>query len=188
MHICICIWSLPLSRRYNWYNKQFLLPRRLDSDSVMFRLGTIFYLSYLLFEYPQNLALQRFPVGKWMRCVCPLLFMVFPTYLCIAWTSSRGELHSVPMLPAQASAASSSCGLFWECAKALSQRGSWLSVLCSTRERNRLWGSDTGVRVSPDIVHLLALTLTFIKFSWTELVSSWLTGHNERGHWFVRRD
>jgi len=37
--------SLP---RYNW-------------------LGTIFYLSYLVFEYPQNLALQRFPVGKWMR-------------------------------------------------------------------------------------------------------------------------
>ncbi|EMD34999.1 hypothetical protein CERSUDRAFT_85745 [Gelatoporia subvermispora B] len=30
------------------------------------RLGTIFYLSYLAFEYPQNLALQRFPVGKWM--------------------------------------------------------------------------------------------------------------------------
>ncbi|KAI0321964.1 major facilitator superfamily domain-containing protein [Amylostereum chailletii] len=29
-------------------------------------LGTIFYLSYLLFEYPQNIALQRFPVGKWM--------------------------------------------------------------------------------------------------------------------------
>ena len=32
-------------------------------------LGTIFYISYLVFEYPQNLALQRFPVGKWMRCV-----------------------------------------------------------------------------------------------------------------------
>ncbi|KAL4071662.1 major facilitator superfamily domain-containing protein [Scleroderma yunnanense] len=30
------------------------------------RLGTIFYLSYLLFEYPQNLALQRFPVGRWL--------------------------------------------------------------------------------------------------------------------------
>jgi MFS family permease len=29
-------------------------------------LGTIFYLSYLLFQYPQNLALQYFPVGKWM--------------------------------------------------------------------------------------------------------------------------
>ncbi|KIK43685.1 hypothetical protein CY34DRAFT_803520 [Suillus luteus UH-Slu-Lm8-n1] len=29
-------------------------------------LGTVFYLSYLLFEYPQNLALQKFPVGKWM--------------------------------------------------------------------------------------------------------------------------
>ena len=32
-------------------------------------LGTIFSLSYLVFEYPQNLALQRFPVGKWMRYV-----------------------------------------------------------------------------------------------------------------------
>ncbi|KAG6327518.1 hypothetical protein ID866_11571 [Astraeus odoratus] len=30
-------------------------------------LGTIFYFSYLVFQYPQNLALQRFPVGKWMR-------------------------------------------------------------------------------------------------------------------------
>ncbi|EJD04860.1 MFS general substrate transporter [Fomitiporia mediterranea MF3/22] len=29
-------------------------------------LSTIFYLSYLVFEYPQNLALQRFPVGKWL--------------------------------------------------------------------------------------------------------------------------
>ncbi|KAJ4475567.1 MFS general substrate transporter [Lentinula aciculospora] len=29
-------------------------------------LGTSFYLSYLVFEYPQNLALQKFPVGKWM--------------------------------------------------------------------------------------------------------------------------
>ena len=32
-----------------------------------FRLGTIFYISYFIFEYPQNLALQRFPVGRWMR-------------------------------------------------------------------------------------------------------------------------
>ncbi|KAF8500319.1 MFS general substrate transporter [Russula emetica] len=30
------------------------------------QLGTIFYLGYLAFEFPQNLALQRFPVGKWM--------------------------------------------------------------------------------------------------------------------------
>ncbi|KAH9039519.1 major facilitator superfamily domain-containing protein [Lactarius pseudohatsudake] len=29
-------------------------------------LGTIFYISYLVFEFPQNLALQRYPVGKWM--------------------------------------------------------------------------------------------------------------------------
>ncbi|KAI0059519.1 MFS general substrate transporter [Artomyces pyxidatus] len=30
------------------------------------RLGMVFFLSYLLLQYPQNLALQRFPVGKWM--------------------------------------------------------------------------------------------------------------------------
>ncbi|KAG1741544.1 MFS general substrate transporter [Suillus paluster] len=29
-------------------------------------LGTVFYLGFFVFEYPQNLALQRFPVGKWM--------------------------------------------------------------------------------------------------------------------------
>ncbi|KAI0318837.1 major facilitator superfamily domain-containing protein [Amylostereum chailletii] len=29
-------------------------------------LGTVFYLSYLVFQYPQNLALQYLPVGKWM--------------------------------------------------------------------------------------------------------------------------
>jgi MFS family permease len=31
------------------------------------RLGTIFYLGYLAFEFPQNWALQRLPVGRWMR-------------------------------------------------------------------------------------------------------------------------
>ncbi|KAG1763322.1 MFS general substrate transporter [Suillus occidentalis] len=35
-------------------------------DFFILRLGTAFYLGYILFEYPQNLALQRFPVGKWM--------------------------------------------------------------------------------------------------------------------------
>ncbi|KAK0209122.1 major facilitator superfamily domain-containing protein [Desarmillaria ectypa] len=29
-------------------------------------LGTIFYLGYLIFEFPQNLCLQRLPVGKWL--------------------------------------------------------------------------------------------------------------------------
>ena len=33
------------------------------------RLGAIFFLGYLAFEFPQNLALQRFPVGKWLRFV-----------------------------------------------------------------------------------------------------------------------
>ena len=30
-------------------------------------LNTAFYLFFLGFEYPQNLALQYLPVGKWMR-------------------------------------------------------------------------------------------------------------------------
>lgn len=46
----------------------------------LLRLGTIFYLSYLIFEYPQNLALQKYPVGKWMR------FVVTPTNPAIALT------------------------------------------------------------------------------------------------------
>ncbi|KAI0000635.1 MFS general substrate transporter [Russula compacta] len=38
----------------------------LTTNQYAFTLGTIFYLGYLAFEFPQNLALQRFPVGKWM--------------------------------------------------------------------------------------------------------------------------
>ncbi|KAJ7729403.1 MFS general substrate transporter [Mycena maculata] len=30
------------------------------------QLGTIFYLGYLMFQFPQNLALQRFPIAKWL--------------------------------------------------------------------------------------------------------------------------
>lgn len=51
----------------------------LKGDRLL-RLGTIFYLSYLIFEYPQNLALQKFPVGKWMR------FVVTPANPAIALT------------------------------------------------------------------------------------------------------
>jgi len=29
-------------------------------------LGTVFYIGYFVFGFPQNLALQRFPVGRWM--------------------------------------------------------------------------------------------------------------------------
>ena len=32
-------------------------------------LGTVFYLAYLAFQYPQNFALQYFPIGKWMSYV-----------------------------------------------------------------------------------------------------------------------
>ncbi|GAB1521883.1 hypothetical protein RhiTH_004982 [Rhizoctonia solani] len=38
----------------------------LDANHKTWSTWTIFYIAYLVFEYPQNLALQRFPVGKWM--------------------------------------------------------------------------------------------------------------------------
>ena len=30
-------------------------------------LGAIYHISVMIFMYPQNLALQKFPVGKWVR-------------------------------------------------------------------------------------------------------------------------
>ncbi|KAF8583146.1 MFS general substrate transporter [Ramaria rubella] len=55
-------------------------------------LGTIFYLSYLLFEYPQNMALQRFPVGKWMS----LNIFVWAVALCMhAACTNFGGLFTV---------------------------------------------------------------------------------------------
>ncbi|KAF5365557.1 hypothetical protein D9757_010906 [Collybiopsis confluens] len=55
-------------------------------------LGTIFYLSYLIFEWPQNLALQRFPVGKWMS----INIFVWSVALCShAACNSFGGLFAV---------------------------------------------------------------------------------------------
>ncbi|PAV15644.1 MFS general substrate transporter [Pyrrhoderma noxium] len=49
-------------------------------NSVQYNwLGTIFYLSYLIFEYPQNIALQRLPVGKWMS----INIFIWGTALCL---------------------------------------------------------------------------------------------------------
>ena len=69
-------WFLPVvytnsSFRYNWcanFNNFMNLVVQVD-EMMPWRLGTIFYLSYLAFEFPQNLCLQHFPVGKWMRYV-----------------------------------------------------------------------------------------------------------------------
>ncbi|KLO10428.1 MFS general substrate transporter [Schizopora paradoxa] len=55
-------------------------------------LGTIFYLSYLVFEYPQNLALQRLPIGKWMS----INIFVWSVSLCThAACKSFGGLFAV---------------------------------------------------------------------------------------------
>ncbi|TRM59317.1 major facilitator superfamily domain-containing protein [Schizophyllum amplum] len=55
-------------------------------------LGTIFYLSYLVFEFPQNRALQYFPVGKWMSIN---IFVWAVALLCHAACHSFGALFAV---------------------------------------------------------------------------------------------
>ncbi|KAH7920140.1 MFS general substrate transporter [Leucogyrophana mollusca] len=55
-------------------------------------LGTIFYLSYLVFQYPQNLALQRFPVGRWMSIN---IFLWAVVLCCHAACNSFGGLFTV---------------------------------------------------------------------------------------------
>ncbi|KAI0092677.1 MFS general substrate transporter [Irpex rosettiformis] len=58
-------------------------------------LGTIFYLSYLVFEYPQNLALQRYPVGKWMSIN---IFVWGIALCCHAACHSFGGLFAVRLI------------------------------------------------------------------------------------------
>lgn len=58
-------------------------------------LGTIFYLSYLVFQYPQNLALQRYPVGKWMSIN---IFLWAVVLLCHAACKSFGALFALRFL------------------------------------------------------------------------------------------
>ncbi|KAL4077287.1 major facilitator superfamily domain-containing protein [Scleroderma yunnanense] len=58
-------------------------------------LGTIFYFSYFSFQYPQNLALQRFPVGKWMSFNITLWAIIL---CCHAACKSFGALFAVRFL------------------------------------------------------------------------------------------
>ncbi|THU84915.1 MFS general substrate transporter [Dendrothele bispora CBS 962.96] len=58
-------------------------------------LGSVFYISYLVFQYPQNLALQRFPVGKWMSIN---IFCWSIALLCHAACHSFGGLLVVRLL------------------------------------------------------------------------------------------
>ncbi|KAJ7611732.1 MFS general substrate transporter [Roridomyces roridus] len=55
-------------------------------------LGTIFYLSYLAFEFPQNLCLQRFPVAKWMSVN---IFVWAVALACHAACTNFGGLFAV---------------------------------------------------------------------------------------------
>ncbi|KAI0053852.1 MFS general substrate transporter [Auriscalpium vulgare] len=55
-------------------------------------LGTVFYLSYLAFQYPQNLALQYFPVGRWISIN---VFVWAVALLCHAACKSFGALFAV---------------------------------------------------------------------------------------------
>lgn len=58
-------------------------------------LGTAFYIGYILFEYPQNLALQRFPVGKWISIN---IFVWAIALACHAACKNFNQLFVVRML------------------------------------------------------------------------------------------
>ncbi|KAF6763855.1 major facilitator superfamily domain-containing protein [Ephemerocybe angulata] len=69
-----------------------IIPSNKLSQNQFNWLGTIFSLSFLFFEYPQNLALQRFPVGKWMSLN---IFVWAVALLCHAACKSFGALFTV---------------------------------------------------------------------------------------------
>jgi hypothetical protein len=76
-------------------------------------LGTIFYLSYLTFQYPQNLALQKFPVGKWMRFANPLFRQATNSETKTVSIFLSGLSHCSCMPHANLLARSLLSGLFW---------------------------------------------------------------------------
>jgi hypothetical protein len=45
-----------------------------------------------VFQYPQNLALQYFPVGKWMTINLFLWYLVFLSYLQAISSANQGYL------------------------------------------------------------------------------------------------
>jgi len=68
-----------------------LLPGAHIDQNQFNWLGTIFYLFFLFFEYPQNLALQYFPVGKWMSVN---IFVWSVALLCHAAAKNFGDLFA----------------------------------------------------------------------------------------------
>ncbi|EIM90358.1 MFS general substrate transporter [Stereum hirsutum FP-91666 SS1] len=71
-----------------------LTSAKLTTDEFNW-LGTIFYIAYLFFQWPQNLALQRFPVGKWMSVN---VFVWAVALLCHAACKSFGSLFAVRLI------------------------------------------------------------------------------------------
>ncbi|KAJ3513869.1 hypothetical protein NMY22_g14914 [Coprinellus aureogranulatus] len=58
-------------------------------------LATVLYISVMIFEYPQNLALQRFPIAKWITLN---IFVWSIALLCHAAASSFGALVACRMV------------------------------------------------------------------------------------------
>lgn len=127
-------------------------------------LGTIFSLAYLAFEYPQNLALQRWPVGKWMRLVEGLsyrlktnpqtsinIFIWSIALLCHAACKDFGGLFAVRFVLGMCEGAITP-GFMIVCAIPLytpvpaAKMACFRLPPCSTHALNRCRGLDTGVR------------------------------------------
>lgn len=127
----------PLQTKRHWVNQQSLVsckprtaftcnlalisksPGAHLSQTEFNWLGTVFYLAYLVFEYPQNLALQYFPVGKWMRQV--IFEISYPIILIIltVLTYWSGRSPCAPIRHVTPLVAFSHAVLSWEYAKVL---------------------------------------------------------------------
>ncbi|TFY77931.1 hypothetical protein EWM64_g6082 [Hericium alpestre] len=100
-------------------------------DQTQFNwLGTVFYVAYLAFQYPQGWALQHFPAAKWM-CVNIVVWAI--ALLCHAACRSFGALLVVRIIMGVCEGAIASgfllvTGMFYTRAEQVERVGYWCSM------------------------------------------------------------
>ncbi|PSR77467.1 hypothetical protein PHLCEN_2v7898 [Hermanssonia centrifuga] len=137
-------------------------------------LGTIFYLSYLVFEYPQNLALQRFPVGKWMS----LNIFIWGIALCShAACKNFGGLFTVRLI----------LGM---CEGSITAGFMIVSSMFYTRTEQTLrvgyWSQIISGFISFGSLHIT--TTGFEPWQWLMIITGAITLVNAAAYWFLFPD
>ncbi|CAL1698644.1 unnamed protein product [Somion occarium] len=137
-------------------------------------LGTIFYLSYLVFEYPQNLALQRFPVGRWMS----INIFVWAVALCShAACKSFGGLFAVRLI----------LGM---CEGSITAGFMIVSAMFYTRKEQTLrvgyWSQIISGFISFGTLHIK--TEGFESWQWLMIITGTITLATALAYWFLFPD